>query len=110
LLERSHQNNNKKRSKIMTIRTDIDNKIAELNAELAKAQAKAEAFDILTPPQRLATELHNKLCHSNHTDGCTWFYREQDWTEFGHKKYLEKAENILEATDLPTALKIIEFI
>ena len=94
----------------MTLRTDMEAKITDLREELAKAEAKAEAFDTLTPAQILATELHNKLCHSNHTDGCTWYYSEQDWTEYSHKKYLTKAENVLVETDLYAALKFVEIL
>ena len=86
---------------------------AELREKLAKAEAKIAQFNALTEDQRLATLIHEKQCHWNHTDGCGWFYADEKdptiWVrEFSRKEYIKKAQNILAATDYDTALKVLE--
>ena len=55
--------------------------------------------------------MHKKLCHSNHTDGCSFYYGinglEDDWNEYEHRKYLEKANKILEIEKDEKKLNII---
>lgn len=52
--------------------------------------------------ERLATWMHEKGCHHNHTDGCSWEY-EADWTGHAHKHWLEEAKTSPEGKAL-TAL------
>lgn len=61
-----------------------------------------EEYDSLLPEnQRMAILLHDKLCHSNHTDQCGWYYEidgiKHDWTGYAHKTYLEKANKLIES-------------
>lgn len=91
----------------MDTQTQLATKIAEAKAELAKLENEKDKFDGLTPAQQLATELHTIRCNWNHTDGCSWLY-EDLWTGYAHAQYLEKAVNILDVTDLDTALKVIK--
>jgi hypothetical protein len=72
------------------IQAEIDAKTRELEAVRAEAAKRA----VMPEDQRLAVELHAFLCHSNHTDGCGWGW-EKDWTGYAHKRYLEKARNVL---------------
>lgn len=44
----------------------------------------------------LAEFLHSKLCNRNHTDGCSWYYHKDDWNNYAHKEYLDKAKKMLE--------------
>ena len=94
----------------MTIRTDMETKIAKLHEALAKEEAKVTAFDNLGPVKELATEIHESDCNWNHDDGCEWFDDEDDWTDGARAKYLDKAESILSLIDLPTALKVMGFL
>jgi hypothetical protein len=54
--------------------------------------------------QQLATELHNLQCHSNHTDGCGWFYEiskgKDDWEGRAHARFLKKAQTLIHDCEL----------
>jgi hypothetical protein len=43
----------------------------------------------------VATILHKLFCTWNHTDGCGWYYREDDWEDSTHISYCEKAKTAL---------------
>lgn len=53
----------------------------------------------------LAELMHDKLCHGNHIDGCSWYYEndksypvKDKWTEaYAHKEYLKRAEKTMES-------------
>lgn len=51
--------------------------------------------------KNLAIYLHDKFCHWNHADGCSWHYAidretgKHDWSEFSHREYLKKAFDLL---------------
>ncbi|MCL1696325.1 hypothetical protein [Lysinibacillus sp. BPa_S21] len=65
----------------------------------------------LTEEQELAELLHSKLCTWNHTDGCAWYYHTNDWTERTHKRYLAKANKLLETeVYIEDIKKVIEII
>lgn len=57
--------------------------------------------------KKLADFIHEKNCHCNHTDGCSWFYDKDDWKSFSHLQYLKNAYKILKVTNFETAHKII---
>lgn len=86
---------------------NYDEQLAELQQKINKLKNEKEAFESLTPRQRLAELIHDKQCRWNHTDGCGWFY--EKWDSVGHSKgeYLKKADAILEITNYETAEKII---
>lgn len=50
--------------------------------------------------QQLAIYLHNKLCHSSHSCDCYFFHEiadlEHNWKAYAHKKYLKKANFIID--------------
>lgn len=77
------------------IQQEIDEKTRELEAVRAEA-AKRSA---MPEDQRLAVELHEFLCHQNHTDGCSWGY-EKDWTGYAHERFLEKAQKALKVSGM----------
>ena len=56
---------------------------------------------LLPENQRMAILLHKKLCHSNHTDQCAWYYEingiQHDWTRWTHEQYLEKANKLIQS-------------
>lgn len=82
-----------KRVKVMT---DIEKQIKEKEEELNELLERKSEFESLTVEQQLATKLHKMLCINNHTDGCAWYYRETDWTEHAHERYLQMAMDLLE--------------
>lgn len=58
--------------------------------------------------RQMAEKLHDKLCHSNHTDACGWYYGNWDKRTYEHRRYLEKAQKVLKITDKETIIKIVE--
>lgn len=58
----------------------------------------------------LAEFLHEKLCHQNHTDGCSWHY--EKWSDFDNswtkKRYYAMAKKLLAIE--PNMKKIEELI
>lgn len=54
----------------------------------------------------LAEILHDKLCTWNHIDACTWMYENDPkyphikWQSWAHKKFLDKAEELIKRTGL----------
>lgn len=65
----------------------------------------------LSEEQQLAIFLHQHLCHSNHTDGCSWSYEihgvNEDWEGHAHKKYLEMAKRMIERCPDTSMIKSI---
>ncbi len=57
----------------------------------------------------LATAIHGKLCHHNHTDGCDWFYGDRWDQQFTAKyEYLKKARAMLDnGIEFDQAMKVI---
>lgn len=78
---------------------ELQKQIEQKQRELDKLLAQKEQLESLGPAYLLAVELHDKLCHSNHADGCGWFYEikdgEHQWERRAHVEYLEKAKNVL---------------
>jgi hypothetical protein len=68
----------------------------------------------LYPPDviELAELLHKRLCHWNHTDGCSWEY--EDWSNLhgnsARCEFAKKAEKILKVTDLKTMKSVLKII
>ena len=60
--------------------------------------------------QKLASLIHNKTCHWNHTDGCSWCYEEWDEIPLGWAKseHIKIAEKMLKKYDFETAEYIIQ--
>jgi hypothetical protein len=88
-------------------------KIDKLRAELAKAEAERDKFEMLREDKRLATIIHEDQCHWNHTDGCGWFYNDEKdptiWVkDTTRARYLKKANDLLAVVDYDTALKVMK--
>ena len=55
--------------------------------------------------KKLAVILHKKFCNEKYTDRCSWYYeydidnQKIDWNGNEHKRYLDKANKILEKTE-----------
>ncbi len=93
---------------IETLKEKKAAEIADLTRKLADAKADLDELNQMPEIKEVATELHELLCHWNHTDGCGWFYDKGDWSEYSRKEYLEKAEAVLAITDTDTVLKVIK--
>jgi len=89
---------------------NLQTKADELRNELAETERLIDEFKALPEEHRLATLLHSKFCHWNHTDGCSWYYAEKDWTEYSHKMWAEKAAKVLAVSDYAAAEAIIEVL
>lgn len=88
-------------------------KINQLRAQLAEEEAKLTKFTQMTEAQRLATEIHDRTCHLEHTEMCGWFY-ETGWTEkdhaWTHERYLEKAERLLQIATYDEVIEITNIL
>ena len=52
--------------------------IEELGQALKDVKDLRRQMTVPEPIKRLATALHGKLCHYDHTEGCAWEY-EEEW-------------------------------
>ena len=79
-------------------------KIAEAEKELKALREEQKLPNNI----KLATALHEIMCHYNHTDGCGWYY--ENWNVMGYirMEYLKKANTILKVVDFETAMKVID--
>lgn len=86
---------------------DNIDKIKALRAEADRLETEQKQFDSNTPEIKLATLLHQKLCHSNHIDYCGWDY--ESWGNMGYAKesYLAKAKAILSVVSYTHAILVI---
>lgn len=75
-------------------------------------QLKKEYEAGLSEDQQLAIFMHEKLCHYNHTNACSFYYEVKegfihDWAMFQHAEYLKKAQALLAVVDYETAVKAV---
>ena len=89
---------------------DIDRRISEIKEELKNLENEKKRLESLSEDKKLAEILHNKLCHSNHTDGCSWEYESWDKSTISSTRdyYLEKAKKLLQITNFETLKKIFK--
>ncbi len=65
--------------------------LEEIQKEISKLEEKKKKLlTSATPEIEVAEFLHEKLCHANHTDQCSWCY-ETDWDDKKSLKYAYKA-------------------
>lgn len=69
--------------------TELRKKIEELEKELAKQEADMGACGVSEDEAKLAELMHQKMCHDNHADGCSWLY-EKSWADTMHNNYIMK--------------------
>lgn len=64
-------------------------------AEKKKREMELQALPV--EQRRLATFLHEELCHENHTDGCSWFYEKWNGLPLGLARdyYVSMAQRML---------------
>jgi hypothetical protein len=91
---------------------EIEGKIRELENEIEKLKTEKKRKDELPVEQRVAEFLHDNLCHFDHTEGCSWFYRK--WSDIDkldvfdpRVEYLRKATSLLKVF---SEEQIIEFV
>jgi len=100
----------------MTKMDKLQQEIEEKRSQLQKLQDEQKNIQLSGPEYVLAVELHEKLCHWNHADGCGWYYEihdgVHDWNGSAHKSYLRKAQTIFITTgmDLDDVLRVIEHL
>lgn len=87
-------------------------KINKLKEEIASLEKEDKEYNALSVEQKVAEELHKKLCHWNHTDGCSWFYESWDKPSLNstHGEYLKKAKNCLKITNSDVIINILKCI
>jgi len=86
----------------------IDEEIQEAEKALALLKERKAQFDELPPEKRLAIHLHDNLCRTNHTDGCSWHYEIKGgihiWSGYAHHMYLSDATHLLKISDEETIM------
>ena len=99
------------------MKTFLEEKLEELHKEHAEKEQeikdairKERALDISSEVIRVATILHEKLCHSNHADACDWFYDNGDWSSWSRKKYVDQAKTMLAVSSIEDVLKILTLL
>lgn len=82
------------------MKTKNKDRIDELKAEIAKLEEEDASFLAMSGDQQVAETLHSMFCHTNHEDGCGWFHEmnrgKHVWSGHAHKRYLEKANILLD--------------
>lgn len=109
------------RDQINTLEDVIRGEIAEqfrnsLLDQLKKLRTQYEEIvnEIDKPDDiRLAEILHKKLCHWNHTDGCSWLY--EKWSDALRpqsvkKEYLDMSRKILQEFNINDAIKFVDLM
>lgn len=90
---------------------NLKQQIVQLEKLIAKKQEQEKLASHLTPQQKaIATELHEIMCHSNHTDACGWYYDNGNWSEYSRTRYIELAQKLLLLYDKKTILTILSVI
>lgn len=78
---------------------NIDNEILEVENRLNLLKEEKKRIENMDPDKRLAEVMHNKFCHSNHIDGCSWEYFDSSkhaWeSDYTRNDYLQKARKLL---------------
>lgn len=93
-------------SHALTLKEDNMRTVEKIRADYEKAvdhnqreKLKEEYNSTLPVDKQLAILLHSKLCKSNHTDACGFYYEENgldaDWSRFTHNRYHMKAIGML---------------
>lgn len=90
--------------------TDRTKEIFELRQRLDELEKAQKAWEGLPKSKQLAEMLHHKLCKADHTDQCGWCYESWDKMRGQYserRRYLEKAEKILQIAKFDTVVKIL---
>lgn len=93
---------------------EVDAAIREEESRIQKLKTQRERLLSLPEDKQLAEFLHQRKCHSDHTEVCGWFYEIQDkehnWKGYAHADYLKKARKILKVVDLKTAIELADIM
>lgn len=93
---------------------ELDMEIESARERISELQREKERRSELPEDRKLAEHLHSKQCHSDHTEGCSWFYEFSDskpnWDEYTHARYLATAQKALESYDYDTIVGVLEAV
>ena len=86
---------------------EFDREISRLQEGREKAARDEAIFKALPLNQRVAIVLHTNLCHTDHTEGCGWYYEVKDGVhDFSgrgngsHQHWLSRADKTLKSLRL----------
>lgn len=101
----------------------LERDIFAAEEKLRQLRHARSQYDELTEEQKLANYIHQKMCHANHDDGCTWFYDEwipgTNETKFSKRgnpnsadrlRYLTKAKAMLREFRYDACVKMIDLL
>lgn len=89
---------------------DLESEIAKKEEELRNLQEEREEFSKLGEDKRLASIMHDAMCHSDHTEHCSWGYETWEGThgEFSpHLQYLKRARAVLKVIPYDKAIAVV---
>ena len=90
---------------------NLYDKIDSLKKELEKFEIIKTGLNV-QDPKVFSIVYHEKTCHHNHTDGCSWFYEikhnTHNWDSFAHKEFLRKSEELISLVGYEMALILLE--
>lgn len=93
-------------------REELLRRLAQLDQDEQTARAHRVTSGVTDEEAELAEALHDRLCHSSHTDGCYWFYERSivtpDWNGNTHKNYLRRARLTLTYVTAAEALLVLD--
>lgn len=94
---------------------DFDLEIKNLELKIEEIKEKKIKYLLMTDEQKLAIELHSKKCNDHFFGSCRWHDEndengEHNWSRGVHRKYLERANEILKEMDIETALKSLKYM
>lgn len=77
----------------------LDREITEKQGQLNGLNGRMRGL-VVGEPRAIAETIHESECHSNHTDGCSWFYEKWEEAERGQgyakTRYLAAAKTLIE--------------
>ena len=98
----------------------LKHQVELLYDQIREEEAAEAQLARMNPEYLLAIELHDVLCHSNHTDACGWYYefagKEHNFAGGAHDHYLIQARKMIslleksgmEMVHTMTVLKILK--
>ena len=92
---------------------EIRKRVWQFENQGLREKLQKEYDKTLPEDQRLAIYLHEKLCTSDHTAMCSWYYELDDnighnWNSSAHKRYLKMAKEFLKEYSYDDIVKFIE--
>jgi hypothetical protein len=91
----------------------LEDRINQLKQEIKNLEQEAREQKASLIPEdvkEIATLIHDTICKQNHTDQCSWYYDDGDWSTYPRPEYLKKAQSLLEECSKEDIYKLVEIV